>query len=82
MNKISNKKGGGKMSINNIFNCKFDHFASTSSLHVGDTVNLNHTSKVKTLGGSEPIGDGAINVHGGANAYIDPDIVDHTRIHR
>jgi Spore germination protein gerPA/gerPF len=70
------------MSINNIFNCKFDELDTTSSLHIGDTVNLNHTSKFKTLGGSVPIGDGAINVHGGANAYIDPDIIDHASIRR
>ncbi|MGA9173524.1 MAG: spore germination protein [Thermoactinomyces sp.] len=70
------------MSINNIFNCEFDQFASTSSLHVGDTVNLKQTSKQKSLAQSEPIGDGAINVQGGANLYIDPDIVDNTRIRR
>lgn len=70
------------MSINNIFNCKFDQLGTTSSLHIGDTVNIKQTSKVKSLAESEPIGDGVINVQGGANLYIDPDIVDNSRIRR
>jgi hypothetical protein len=68
------------MSINNIFNCKIDSLESTGSLHAGHTINLNQTHKNKHLGLNRPIGDGAINMAGAENLYVDTDIVDNTRI--
>jgi hypothetical protein len=79
MNKIDGK-GGRKMSINNIFNCKIETVHTTGALHAGHTVNLNQTSHFKSLGFNRPIGDGGINVIGAENLYVDTDIVDSTRI--
>lgn len=61
---------------NQIFNAKIGAVDSTATINLGDTINVGPESNVKELGGSEPIGDFSLNITGGSNQFIDPDIID------
>ncbi|SMO35244.1 spore germination protein [Melghirimyces algeriensis] len=62
--------------INHIFNTKVQDISNTALFNLGDAVNLYQNENTQSLGGSGPIGDFSINIDGGQNQSIDPDILD------
>ncbi|MFD1396929.1 spore germination protein [Kroppenstedtia eburnea] len=61
---------------NQIFNAKLLNVSQTGNINIGDCVNVGKHFNVKNLGGSSPVGDFAANIQGGANQFIDPDVID------